>query len=767
MEPNPGTAFVETAALRILRSTVEGDVATPIVLVGEPGSGKTTILEAMKTEWQDRRRPVALVSLLVSRTPEDILARVAAQFAIDAEIVQSTSLTSLYGRLHQIRGVRNGLVLCDDVDEQMAVDRGLRRVVAQLTTAGCRVVIAARSLDAAHSVVDPSASTVIHVDPIAAADLRQFLAARFEPAVVDSIAAIAQGNPRLTRIALLAQHMLVGVKPDDIGFSSRTLLAAILEREAEGAGIDPAAWVDLMARLALRGPLALPVALVDPAHVDVLRRGVLVRSDGDRFTLNDPDLRDDLLRVAKVMPSIDPGELRFGAEEAERDPLLAAHFVAPPGLDDVRSGHRNIVVGDRGAGKSALFESLTRPTKSGVASPEILRLEDPADLVLRLESGGKTLTTAEQFRAAWLLSLACTLACSVRTNSTRQQKQARTLRESLPDLATAAERSSWGERLRSWWREARGVGIKFQFGPVTLESPKASGSSPGRAIDVSDFLRTTAEALREEGRKVLVAIDRIDEVHKYERAIQEPLVQGLFLAEASRDHGAEIGLIIFIRTDLFETYDIQEKNKLVTRQLSLGWRDDALLRMAAERVFSNVGLAGLARCVWQCGDLDGALAAVFPPAIEGRPFEEWLWLSLRNGNGRVSPRQLILLLVLARDAASKSMRRLDAVPLFSEITVRSAMTTLSELSFNEATADFRVAPTFLRNLRAGKIEEFAPSDVDGLFSTAEGEIASQLERLERLGIVERLVVRDADGRTVARLRLPPLYTRCWHGEGAG
>lgn len=263
---------------------------------------------------------------------------------------------------------------------------------------------------------------------------------------------------------------------------------------------------------------------------------------------------------------------------------------------------------------------------------------------------------------------------------------------------------------------------------------------------------------------MIVAVDRIDEVHKYERPIQEPLVQGLFLAESSPGHGAEVSLLIFIRTDLFETYDIQEKNKLITRLLLLRWKEDALLRMMVERVFSNQGLAALGRAVWRGHNLDDALPALFPRELEGRSFEEWLWHSLRNGNGRVSPRQLVLLLVLARDAASEDERPFESLPLFSESLMRAAMTQLSELSFSEATTDFRVSPTFLRSLRAGKIEEFALSEVEGLFARAEGETASQVEMLERLGIVERLVVREEDGNLTPRLRLPPLYTRCWQGR---
>lgn len=259
-----------------------------------------------------------------------------------------------------------------------------------------------------------------------------------------------------------------------------------------------------------------------------------------------------------------------------------------------------------------------------------------------------------------------------------------------------------------------------------------------------------------------MAIDRIDDLHKYQRAVQETLVQGLFLAESTPEHGHEVGLLIFIRTDLFEAYDIQEKNKLITRILKLDWLADSLLKLTIDRVLSNAMFESLRLAIGPRDgrDLGDSLRALFPLRVEGKAFDDWLWTSLRNGNGRVSPRQLILLLVLARDSAS-SDDPINKLPVFSEELLRSGMTRLSELSFSEATSDFRVAPTLLRSLRAAKKEEFTVAEVQSLFAAAEGGLANQVEMLERLGVVERLVVEDDAGALVARLRLPPLYTRCW------
>lgn len=778
MDDDTRKTFVETSTMRSLRHAVEAG-RSPILLSGARGMGKTAMLRALARDWKDRGYAVAFVDLWDHRAVEHLIESIAQQMGMMSNekrrgsIVSSSSASSEEAWIDALADVKEGLIILDELDAIPNRDRRAIATFRQLVRTGLRVVVssaaAVKELSVFLGVVGYD-FTLIEINSWSAEEISQIVPDEVGPAATLRIRQIAAGNPRVARLAIghykgQAQETADLASDAD---STPMLVRRLLSEEAGQFDYPSDEMWSLMIRLTNRGTSGLHRAEVTPKEEGFLEFSALVRRDGDIYRLAEVDLARDLINAADVLPSVRLGDLIFGAEEAERDALLDDHFLPPPGLDELRSGRRNIVVGDRGAGKSALFRALMKEPNKRVDAPTIqfVRMEDPADLVLRLESDGKTLLSAEQFRAAWLLSLACTLATRIRTSSTQQEKLARRLRETIPLISTEADEGTKGRsflrNVRSLWRESRGMGVKFQFGPVTLESPKAQLALSGRPIDVDKFLRETARALKAEGRRVIVAIDRIDEVHKYERAIQEPLVQGLFLAESSPEYGAEISLLIFIRTDLFETYEIQEKNKLVTRHLSLHWSENALLRMMVERVFSNKALVNLSRTVWHAHNLDDALPALFPREVEGRPFEDWLWHSLRNGNKRVSPRQLVLLLALARDAALEGERPFGSLPLLTEARMRSAMTSLSELSFSEATTDFRVAPTFLRSLRAGKIEEFALTEVEGLFAKSEGETAAQVDMLERLGVLERLVVRDERGHLTSRLRVPPLYTRCWH-----
>jgi hypothetical protein len=100
------------------------------------------------------------------------------------------------------------------------------------------------------------------------------------------------------------------------------------------------------------------------------------------------------------------------------------------------------------------------------------------------------------------------------------------------------------------------------------------------------------------------------------------------------------------------------------------------------------------------------------------------------------------------------------IPILSAKSVADAMTLLSELSYEEVVSDFRVAVSFVRSCRAAKKTEFEPEEVKELFDDADGSRAQQIESLERLGFLERIVTGN-DAGLVKRFRIPRLFTRCW------
>ncbi len=140
-----------------------------------------------------------------------------------------------------------------------------------------------------------------------------------------------------------------------------------------------------------------------------------------------------------------------------------------------------------------------------------------------------------------------------------------------------------------------GSSVTVGVGPANLKVAAPEGvPKPTGPINVEEFLADYDRYLDGSGMRAVVPIDRIDEVHKYDRDRQETLVQGLLQAESRISQWRRLSLVVFLRTDLFEIYNIQEKNKLVSRTLKLTWSDDDWLRLLNRRVFANSQLQHVA-----------------------------------------------------------------------------------------------------------------------------------------------------------------------------
>jgi hypothetical protein len=92
-------------------------------------------------------------------------------------------------------------------------------------------------------------------------------------------------------------------------------------------------------------------------------------------------------------------------------------------------------------------------------------------------------------------------------------------------------------------------------------------------------------------------------------------------------------------------YDIQEKNKFISRMVRLEWSRDDLLELLLSRISANEELASLAELMSmvQAGrPAAAALRIIFPETVEDQPFFDWFFSSLANGNRRIAPRQIIM-----------------------------------------------------------------------------------------------------------------------------
>jgi energy-coupling factor transporter ATP-binding protein EcfA2 len=730
------------SSLREALERLEREDSRGILVLGDPGTGKSTLLRMLSQTMRQQGRSAFYVPLSNVGRPGQVAGRILQTVAsaspgllAGSRMLQSSAgVPPMSEVLDELRRAGDQLtrpaLILDGLDES-ADPAGTVSTVAEVSRAltGWQLVIGSRptGLEARFE-----GFAGVHLGPLS---FDQMLTELGISARVGPQQAYTQRN-----VELFVQGLIDGT-PDP------ALAAALLERLALLGGRDTVA-----ALAAWSGRAADIVAgLCDK---------VLTTVDGDTVALTYDGFRAAILAARLRSASFRLADLRFGAEDAEHDDLLDDSFVLQHSLGTIHEQRRSIVVGDRGSGKSAIFRKLST-APDGL---DILPVANTGDLLQRI--AGPAAHDADTLRAAWLVVVAAVVAAVVPESApTKLRREAAELRAVVGLPTRPAGR--WGRVLRAAARPFGGTTLRFAVGPVNLEAQLPDGGRPSTAtVDVESFLLEVDRLVAGSGRRVVVMFDRIDELFKYDRGRQEAVVQGLFQVESRISLLSAIRLVVFLRTDLFELYDIQEKNKLVSRRLVLEWTEQDWLRVLVLRLVANKSLGWVADRLRQPGggiEAPAALGVLLPAEVEGRPIDRWLVDSVRNGNGDVSPRLAILLLYLARDYSPRQTDPVDALPLFPADAVARAMTEVSELSFSEVVNDFKVAPSFVLNCRAGKRTTFALAEVENLFEPDDGPISEQVRLLERLGFLERVVV-ETGGGAQSRFRIPALYTRCWeHG----
>ncbi len=498
-------------------------------------------------------------------------------------------------------------------------------------------------------------------------------------------------------------------------------------------------------------------------------------------------IREYVIRKHIFPSKFKPTLLDFGSEEAERDQLLEANFIFNNSLDEIFSGRKNIILGDRGAGKSSIFRFISDIGKFPIPNNKkkqyqalakkmlIVPCDDPISIIQDNSFFDDPNTTPEKYKMFWLLYIALLSGVAIYrqgnyTNPANWKDLTDILKNAgFLDKIDGADTSLFRPILDLITKVGSKVSFSVAGIPITLEpSAELKHDKTSVTIDITKLLELANLNAINLDQHLIILIDKVDEIFKYQREKQEKFVQGLFLAISYLSKYSNISLTVFLRTDIFQIYDIQEKNKFVSRSLNLAWNQQDILKLLVKRLSANKAFQGVRPFI----KIDGkaseekvrlSLMFLFPEQVEGLPFVEWFIKMMRNGKNHISPRQIILFLVILKDILINSPMDSLQVPIFSDADVKQAVSHLSELSYEEVLSDFRVSPTFVRNCRSGKVSEFSLDDkAKGLFSDNEGAIISQIDLLEKLGILERIVKIDSEKGFVSMFKFPDLYTRCWY-----
>jgi len=300
---------------------------------------------------------------------------------------------------------------------------------------------------------------------------------------------------------------------------------------------------------------------------------------------------------------------QFGDPDGKLDEVLTHSAMVVRGAREFLAGNKAIVLGERGAGKSALFKLLAEGTFK-FAEPSDKQLKP---LVVAIDNEMHYLAVAnvveERFedkskRAAgkylflWEIFLLATIIRSL-VEAHSGDVEATTLETDFGDVLGIQADSKHG--ISDFFARFRfSVGTKFeQSGAVTPTlsvEPVRVGQDARRVTDheIAQFRERVRKFIRAKKRVVYVLVDRVDDFVT-DQAYEEQKKNVQALVDCIQNYRyPELKLKVFLRADIFAKLNFERGiDKIATQVVRLEWSSDDICEFVARRLLYNYHRVGV------------------------------------------------------------------------------------------------------------------------------------------------------------------------------
>jgi hypothetical protein len=289
----------------------------------------------------------------------------------------------------------------------------------------------------------------------------------------------------------------------------------------------------------------------------------------------------------------------FGAIDADEDALLRECFQSHPAYLAAKAHERWLVLGRKGTGKPAIFKRLITERV-----PELFAYGHTFDDYpwehhdLQAQAG---VPEERRYIHSWKYLILVSLA-KILLNQDQSQPWDDSVIEPLEGLENFVV-DSYGSRdpdltqLFSPDRELRFKGA-FKFGVVTVNAEKIPVRDlPTHVQDVNSFVQHAVLAALNPEHDYYVCFDQLDLGFTIDDARYSQRLVGLLLAarelsRAAKEAGKRMSVVVFLRDDIYQMLQFEDKNKITENNVSTVQWDrpgDALtLRALMERRFGEV-----------------------------------------------------------------------------------------------------------------------------------------------------------------------------------
>lgn len=394
--------------------------------------------------------------------------------------------------------------------------------------------------------------------------------------------------------------------------------------------------------------------------------------------------------------------ISLGASVAEFDNNLEKYFIETDAFASVIADDGDIVSGDKGTGKTAIYRFLKRNYRSYPAldSVEVVDAFNPqGDPVFQRLTYGPDLTE-DQYRTFWkayLFSLVGNWLINIYEASYNDQM--RELKNTLDYLGLSATDVSpetifgnlHGLVTRLTKPKSVEVGLTVTEAGMPVVTQKVEmgpDRERGELIFNGDFLGVLDRAIRATDLTVWVLFDRLDEAFSGRQDIEIPALRALLRTYLDLTNLDNIKLKLFLRKDLFRRFThggFVNLTHIIARKIDIVWDEEDLIDMVVRRILQNESFRELMGGNEENGRV---FAILLPEQIDvgdRKPSTKtWIMSRIRDGNGNRPPQKMIDLFNKARESQTRRKQRenRDVYPTVGPIidaeAVNRAFSQLSE-----------------------------------------------------------------------------------------
>lgn len=453
--------------------------------------------------------------------------------------------------------------------------------------------------------------------------------------------------------------------------------------------------------------------------------------------------------------------LEIGNSVAEFDRDLEKYFVETETFRAVIRGDVDIVAGDKGTGKTAIYRVLTKSYRS---YPDLENVEIVSAFNVQGSPVFQRLTTQpvlsegayQTIWKAYILSLVGNWLVDIYGPTFNEE--IKHLKNTLDHLdlsaADVSPETVFGNLMglvrRLSTPSAAGVHFEFRESGLPVIYPKVEfgGQLEEKSIIYSDdFLSHLDAAIASTGMHIWVALDRLDEAFIGYPGMELPALRALLRSYLDLLGLKNLKLKLFVRKDLFRRITrggFVNLTHVNAKKIEIVWDEADLLNMLCRRLRQSDAFL---RILPQrdLGD-EELFDCVFPEQVDQGKRKSttfrWIMSRIRDGNDIKPPRNLIDIANKAREAQlrreARSAREIEigADPIVEADSIKQSLRQLSEQRVQDTLlAEAGDLADDIAEFREGKSEHNAESIREVL--RERGDVRAKIQGLLDLGFLEQ------------------------------